>query len=315
MADTTDAVGLPAGALTLLPDAATAPACAAFTRDIGVDPGGTAIRADAVIVIETPLPWPKPVFAHPKLAGLRSMVQTAMGPARVLAAVPHDPDDQRVLVYRRRGAGADCTVHRPDDVLDFVADLGETEPAMLPNEPGPVGAVLVCTQGSHDICCGAEGTKLAAAAADELDMPVFRVSHTGGHRFAPTAMTMPDGRMWAHLSLDQLTSLMGDGSSTGVDISAQCRGWWGADTGPAQMAERAVWVESEGASGYADRRVEVRERGDEWDCTVTVDDVTWMVTVTPGRQIPSIACREPGGLPAKPGREYLATAVIQAAHE
>lgn len=311
MADTTDAVGLPAEALALLPDPATSPRCANFTRDIDVDPGGTAIRADAVIVIETPLPWPKPVFEHPALIGLRSMVETSMGPARVLAAVPHDPEDLRVLVFRRRGAGAESTVHRPDDLIEFVAQLGDAEPTALPHTAGPVAAVLICTQGSHDICCGAEGMDLAVSAADATDAPVFRVSHTGGHRFAPTAMTLPDGRMWSHLTLDQLTGLMGDGSSTGTELGAQCRGWWGADTGPAQMAERAVWVESEGASGFDDRHVEVHDRSGGWDCEVTVDGATWTVAVTAGRQIPTIACRELGGLPAKPGREYAVAGITR----
>jgi len=309
--DTGDPVGLPADALALLPDPDTTPRCAAFAREINIDPGGTAIRADAVIVIETPLPWPKPVFDHPTLTGLRSMVETAMGPARVLAAVPHDPADPRVLVFRRRGAGAESTVHRPPDALDFVARLADVDPTDLAHEPGPVAAVLICTQGSHDVCCGAEGMDLAVAAGERLDVPVFRVSHTGGHRFAPTAMTLPDGRMWAHLSIEQLTTLMADGSSNGTELGPQCRGWWGADTGPAQMAERAAWVDSDGAIAFDDRVVAVDEGSDGWDCTVAAGDDAWRVTVTAGRQIPTIACREPGGLPAKPGREYAVTTVVR----
>ena len=61
---------LPPEALALLPDDDASVRCAAYAESINVDPGGTAICADAVIIVETPLPWPKPVFAHELLLSL-----------------------------------------------------------------------------------------------------------------------------------------------------------------------------------------------------------------------------------------------------
>lgn len=298
---------LPQEALQLLPEADATVRCAEFSESVQLDPAGTAICADAVILIETALPWPKPVFAHPGLDGLMSMVDTSMGRARVLAAVPADESDLRVIVYRRTPTGADGTIHRPADPVAFVTSLAHTAPGDLEHEPAPDGAVLICTQGSHDICCGADGVALALEAEARLDVPVHRVSHTGGHRFAPTAMTLPDGRMWAYLDGDDLVGIINRSDTS--DVADMCRGWWGATTGPAQVAERAVFALQGPSFDDSERHVEVVEAGDGWTCLVRGGDTSWSVDVEIGRIVPTIKCRELGGLPAKPGREYTVSRV------
>lgn len=65
--------------------------------------------------------------------------------------------------------------------------------------PPPVTDVLVCTHGSRDRCCGSDGMRVFGNLV-RRDLPgvrLWRTSHTGGHRFAPTAVTLPDGRAWA----------------------------------------------------------------------------------------------------------------------
>ncbi len=89
-----------------------------------------------------------------------------------------------------------------------------------PPEPGPeLVDLLVCTHGRRDTCCGARGTDLVRALAE--DGPIgagagagagsagplgrgagprvrlWRTSHTGGHRFAPTALVLPPATLWA----------------------------------------------------------------------------------------------------------------------
>ena len=73
----------------LLPLATEAPTCSEHSQSIALDPCGTALNIDAVVLIELPLPWPKPVFAHPLLKGLDSLIHTSMGVTRVLACQPH----------------------------------------------------------------------------------------------------------------------------------------------------------------------------------------------------------------------------------
>ena len=63
--------------------------------------------------------------------------------------------------------------------------------------------VLVCTHGVRDTCCGAQGTRLAAALPGlGAGVRSWRTSHTGGHRFAPTALVLPEGTAWAYLDLE-----------------------------------------------------------------------------------------------------------------
>ncbi|MEM8922333.1 MAG: sucrase ferredoxin [Actinomycetota bacterium] len=316
----------------LLPPADDTVRCAEHARSIGVDPGGTAIRADRVVLVAVPAPWPKPALGHPLLAELSGVLAEGPTPTRLLAAAGPGfgptGDGVPVVVYDRLGGGATerrFVVADGDDLATWGRTLvggdvrAPSEPAMASAALGPwarhdpspctaTPAVLVCTQGSHDVCCGSEGERFARAAADD-GIDVYRVSHTGGHRFAPTALTIPDGRMWADLDLDLLRRIMGRLGPLD-EVTDHCRGWWGAATGPAQMAERAVFAHLGWEFGDDDRGVSVigAEGASDPDRTMVVvewGDERWVVDVRVARTVPSIACRAPGGLPAKAGREYV----------
>ena len=304
-------------ALRLLPSKEEAPKCSSHSRLISADPCGTALSVEALILVETPLPWPKPALDHPLLEGLSSTMETSLGLTRVLAVVPNnDEPGIGVLIYQRDEIGAKSWAFRPQnpsDLAQFASDIVTMTPDQLATTPGsldpPDLAVLICTQGSHDICCGSEGTKLA----DELQqrapgLNVFRVSHTGGHRFAPTAMTLPDGRMWAYLDADTTLSILeltGEPST----LSAQCRGWWGAPSGPGQVAERAVFQQMGWDLDNLPREVTVTPSKAGWTVNLLVALEEWSVEVLRGREIPTIACRSDGGLPAKANYEYTVSKI------
>ncbi len=302
--------------LSLLPAADEAPRCAAFTRQLGVAPFGTAIRADMMILIEAPLPWPMPVKAHPFLDGLMELLEDAPAPARILAVVPTTNDGTvRVRCFTRDGASARRRVFElsgPSQLRALVTALlaGEHPVEHAADEPVPPDhTVLICTQGSHDLCCGSAGTRLAIEATAHYgaingDVEVLRVSHTGGHRFAPTGMTLPDGRMWAELSMDLLINWF-DRAGEPADYAPLCRGWWGADKGFAQTAEISVFAAGGWSESDLPRTIETVERSDvSADVTVTVGEQQHRLAVEVTREVPTISCASPGGLPAKPGREY-----------
>ena len=313
--------------------------CAEHARRIEVDPGGTALRADRIVLVAAPLPWPKPALDHPAVQPVAEALARAGMPTRVLAFVPEPAaagagggtaaaDGATVVVYQREGASAVERRYRTDGpaasaaLARALADGGD--PSALPRpmaEHRPARpAVLICTQGSHDVCCGSEGTRLAgelqalsdatAAAAGGADhVPqLYRVSHTGGHRFAPTAMTLPDGRMWAGLTVARVEAIL-DRSGSVAELAPTCRGWWGADGGPAQVAERAVLAARGWSLDDEDRRVDVGEQRPDGSMLAAVSIGTgsverWEVELIAGRSVPTIACRQPGGLPAKPAQEY-----------
>ncbi len=297
----------------LLPKAGTAPRCADFAASIAVDPGGTAIRADLVLLVELILPWAKPVGSHEEIANVVAHSRTVELSVKVLACEPgrspaSDPDVTTVHAFRRtqNGSAERCTYRLSReshlDGLDKILGGAADDLAVSVHE-GP--ALLVCTQGSHDVCCGERGHTLADRAEERFPkLDVFRVSHTGGHRFAPTALTFPDGRMWAYLTLDNLGSIF-EHSGAPADLAGQCRGWWGAPVGPGQVGERAVFAAEPWSFENEQREIMVHPPVDGiWNVDIETAVRRWRVEVEVAREVPTIACSADGGLPAKPGREY-----------
>lgn len=75
--------------------------------------------------------------------------------------------------------------------------------------------------------------------ADE-HLRIWRVSHFGGHVFAPTLIDMPTGHFWAYIGEAQAAQIVprqGDVAS----LRDHYRGWAGVPAGFAQAAERELW--------------------------------------------------------------------------
>ena len=279
--------------------------CVDFAFSNDVDPGGTALAPDVVVLVEAAEPWPKPVAKHEALTDLVTVAQTHPEKVRLLAAVPHDEDAPRIIAFRPTPTG----MSRAE--APYGQDSAEALRSVLADENGfdvVTGSgprtMLVCTQGSHDVCCGTDGAMFASwLERERQDVEVFRVSHTGGHRFSPTAMSLPDGRMWAYLTPDSASSII-DRTGDSQEMASICRGWWGAPTGPAQIAERALFAELGFDADLVVRSVEV---ADGSEVTVRVGAEIFDLTVEAGRAVPGIACGAPGGEPVKPGQEWLVT--------
>ena len=299
----------------LLPAADESPRCAEHASAIEVDPAGSALWVDEVLMIDLPLPWPKPVWAADGVTHIPEAV-TAAGEqgrrVRVLAAVPLDDRIARVVAYERvdgLGPMVRREWHTEADDIGALADRLlrdglDTADELLADTGTDGREVAICAQGSHDICCGADGMRLVGQLeAVRPWVTVRKVSHTGGHRYAPTGLTFPDGRMWGFVSTEEMAAIL-DRDGRPSAVADRCRGWMGAD-GVGQVAERAVFAAlDDWALDDVVRTVETAADDDGWDCTVAVVDRTFEVRVEPGRAVPTITCRAEGGLPAKPGREY-----------
>ncbi|MEO0770343.1 MAG: sucrase ferredoxin, partial [Cyanobacteria bacterium J06649_4] len=117
--------------------------------------------------------------------------------------------------------------------------------------------ILICTHGMRDKCCARFGHPLfreAARSAAQGRLPntrIWKVSHIGGHRFAPTAISLPDGRYYGRLTIEALESIVARSGSV-HQLSAVYRGW-GMLPAPLQILERQLML----------------HRGWSWfDCTV-----------------------------------------------
>lgn len=191
-------------------------------------PAGTAGSTHGFALVELPLPWPREITEHPAVAPARTAL-TASG-IRVQALVPGQvstPQRRHLLWLTRPPGGFDRYTATPLTVTD--ADLPgalERLAAAAGDDPSLVGDVaagatpgatairphdrhvLVCTHGRRDACCGTSGTRLSLALPGlGAGVHVWRTSHTGGHRFAPTALLLPEGTAWAYLDADTLTAI------------------------------------------------------------------------------------------------------------
>ena len=166
------------------------------------------MELDRLVTVEVPLPWPADVGDLPWIAALEQPPGT-----RVQTIVPEVArTDGTVLVTRWEATSASFTgtdwAVPAVEVPEVLAAVVAGEEPDVPGEVAP-DEVLICGHGSRDRCCGGSGTRLAVEARAALpDVRIRRTSHLGGHRFAPTALSMPDGRVWAFLDADALAGIV-----------------------------------------------------------------------------------------------------------
>lgn len=293
--------------------------CAPFHQSLGVAPWGSAAAYEGFLFVEVPLPWPHDVtesglFAE-LVGGMAPKVVAADGRRwRPQALVPRPGATSVEVLAFDRPAGAARPFRRrawsvvPDAALSLCrAVLGagwEGEVQVDGAVPGPdvQGTELfVCTHGKRDTCCGSLGTRLFEAldGRSELAGQVRRTSHTGGHRFAPTVLSFPDGYAWAHVDTPYLGRQLGAGA--GELARVHCRGSAGFDDPAAQVVDvegfsvlGATWAVSERTAVVEplaeDRwRVEVASvLGGEVQAVVAA-------TVTVERLVPQPTCGEGPG--------------------
>lgn len=308
------------------------PRCAEWARDEEVDPVGTASTTHGYLLVEWPLPWPRdlseiealePVQAAAKAAGLR---------LQALLPVADGQDDGHAMVvrYASQPAMGEAVGHLQR--AEVVVPAGDVVAAALALAEGgdgdaalsaePVTDVLVCTHGKRDVCCGSLGTALALDAA-HLAGPVgdgrvriWRTSHTGGHRFAPTAIVLPDATWWAFLdghALGQVVSRSGQPTT----VLGRYRGSSAMGSAAMQAVEREAladigwaWLDwDRSAVVLPDGRVRVIGR------SPTGAVGSWTATVEVGRDLPIPDCGRPIDEAAKSEHELevrdLVVAMVQ----
>jgi hypothetical protein len=288
--------------------------CAPWTQQQGVDPIGTATAADGFLLIEWALPWPAKIEAIEALAP----VFDAAGDARLRVQLVVPPGDrpQRQVVLHRRAPGVPFTALErrvieapPADVVTAALRLVR-DPASVPVSP-PVSDVLICSHGKRDACCGSVGTALAVAmlaapapAAGAGEVRVLRTSHTGGHRFAPTALVLPQGTAWAFADAELLEAVVRRSGDV-TELLDRYRGCVAFSTPALQAVERAVFGEVGWPWLDWARSGEVLEDG-----TVRVvgispegNEVVWEGRTEPGRTLPVPECRQPLSAAAKSSTE------------
>ncbi len=292
---------------------ATKAYCNCMAQNRGLDPVGHAGDFWDCIAIELPLPWKRDMYTDENVLpqAIRDLFALWLKHYRETGEYRHlalfiAPDQaysrqgfRRVMFYARPSTlfakfeKVEYLV--PTDQLGVLAwSLYQDRAALSRFEQYRVGEgdhtrdLLVCTHGTVDAACAKFGYPLYKHLHDTYagdHLRVWRVSHFGGHVFAPTFIDMPTGHYWAYVEKEQAAQIVqrtGDVKS----LRGHYRGWAGMDAGFLQTAECALWQQhgwdwfdfpkcgevlakdsESGSSGWADVRVRWSPIGASFEST------------------------------------------------
>lgn len=295
--------------------------CSAWARDVDLSPLATIGSYSGYLLVETPLPWPKDVSEIEALSSVTDRMSQLN--VRIQALVPRDPRadpaNHRVILHTRptlsnggfagylryestRGGSIDTTV---DGLLSAALETDGSD------QHAPDTDLLVCTHGRRDACCGSQGTDLALALAANPPQGVhlWRTSHTGGHRFAPTFLLLPQATAWAFADVALVNQVV-DRSVPFSSVASHYRGCPGLAGPQVQALERDV-LESVGwelldreRSGYL-----TEEATDDGGQVVRLEAGAdrWEAVVRPGRTLPVPDCMKPLSEARKTETEWTVT--------
>jgi hypothetical protein len=294
--------------------------CSDRTRAASLSPIGTSGSYAGYLLVEIPLPWPRDAGDTAEGAALAPFI----GPLRyrlqaIAAAEPEaNPRERRVILHARRPGETGFSGYRRfesragDSLTDTAAALIAAAAGDAPSElESPAVDVLVCTHGTRDSCCGRRGAQLAVALAEPgllARRNLWRTSHMGGHRFAPTFLVLPEGTVWGYADTDLVTRVVRRAGDF-ADVAGQYRGCPGLDSPQLQALElevlrRVGWslLDRQRTGAFEGRNAQLTwEEGGQ--------TITWAGEVGPGRTLPAPGCREPLSASGKSETEWAVTGV------
>jgi hypothetical protein len=239
--------------------------CSAFSTANSESAGGSAFSWKRSLMVEVPEPWDGQIIRSRHFPqGVFKAVATADGSdreAKLHCILPDDeysrPDHTRVILFSRP-KGHFSRFDKDDFLVPTEKVLALAEAIVSSDrdlsafeeyrqDTAATRDILVCTHGSHDTCCGTFGypiyDRLRNGLAREAgsNLRVFRVSHLGGHRFAPNFVDMPEGRNWVRMGVGDVDDLLLRRRAPS-ELKLFHRGWAGLDTPQEQSAEQEIFM-------------------------------------------------------------------------
>ncbi|MCF4968866.1 sucrase ferredoxin [Nostoc sp. CMAA1605] len=217
--------------------------CSDATRQLGEEVIGSATDYQTYILVECPLPWMTNAFSSKwiphNLQILVEEVNKTKLPVRFLLIAndyTHKAEHTTLLIYQKQiGLSSGYIKHEfklsnIDQVASVVKQClwGKTPDFEI--ETHIARDILICTHGSYDKCCARYGNPFYFYAQDTItnlsleNVRVWRSSHFGGHRFAPTAIDLPEGRYYGQLNENSFQVIL---TRTGdiQNLKSVYRGW------------------------------------------------------------------------------------------
>jgi hypothetical protein len=290
------------------------------------------LAADGGLRLQTVIPVGQPGGGQPYRDVAPRLVDSGDDRSGGPAPVPPEPSPEprpgdgpgplrRVICYRSARPGWAGPLVRSETAA-APGSLAEATARLLSQPPGPgeTGAgdtppvdLLVCTHGRRDACCGGRGIDLVNEILDEplfgprSGVRLWRTSHTGGHRFAPTSIVLPAGTMWAYADV----ALLGSVTRGAGDLGRWLNRYRGCATlgSPSQQAvERAVLAEV----GWP--LMSSWRRASDADGVVRLESDaggTWEASVREGRRVPQPDCRTSPEVATKQSVEWVVEGLRQ----
>ena len=190
-------------------------ACSLDSLAVDEPLAGTAQVAQCWVIIEQPGPWGSQALLESTIDPVlgQQILERAEGTgASILLARHPDRTDRNLTehnVWVVHTSPGDCWMRH-----GLIRDLAELATwdfaAMAQGQLPPIGTkiadptMFICTHSGRDACCAIHGRALISAVhavlPPEIRPSVWECSHLGGHRFAPTALTIPSGAVWGRLT-------------------------------------------------------------------------------------------------------------------
>lgn len=167
---------------------------------------GSASTHERYLLIEAAFPWDHDILESKDAEAFRYVLDSYenLKPLFIGGDAAYSRKDFRqVILLEKAGmeyAIKEFVIPRGKEALLFPALLEGKAEAYATGEEHR--HILICIDGGHDYCCGRWGQPCynnLRADFIEKDVRVWRCSHIGGHRFAPTAIDFPEGRWYGRL--------------------------------------------------------------------------------------------------------------------
>jgi hypothetical protein len=253
--------------------------CSVFAKNAGEEPIGSAWSVKRFFMIEVALPWPYLILEARNIPpGMPDAVNELYSshPDWGIMAIAPDPaysiPGKTRIIDLDFSASPLAKATRRELLVDFdqaanavnACSRGEELPENTQIDDFPYRDMLICTHGAIDACCAKFGfpaySKLRHLAQDTPNTRIWRCSHFGGHRFAPTMLDLPDGRYWGFLDDSDLESILFQRGST-ESVRGCYRGWAGYDHPAEQLLEREAFTHEGWAWLDWPQSCEILERG------------------------------------------------------
>ena len=220
--------------------------CSAGSLAAAEPMAGTAPLAHSWIIIEQPGPWGRQALTDSRLdPELGAALKAASAESGTTVLLARHPDRLERDLQGADPQGGDLHAREPLDRTDgavrniWVAHTAPGDTRMRHGVTGDLSQIgswdlsaiargslppfgvsvkdsilFICTHSGRDQCCAVHGRALLGAALGRLPgherATVWEVSHIGGHRFAPTALSLPSGAVYGRLGIDDVLRIRED---------------------------------------------------------------------------------------------------------